>query len=147
MANPKGPERAEEMVKVLRRWQGLERQTISDTAEIIEQTQNPLIRMIMEIIRHDSLMHHRVQQFLVETLTTKDVAVAREDVAEIWEKIEAHDEMERRTIELARELKEKAWSPIHKQLLGYLLTDEAKHDSLLTQLNELKKGMDRASGG
>ena len=147
MANPKGPERVEEMVKVLRRWQGLERQTISDTAEIIEQTENPLIRMIMEIIRHDSLMHHRVQQFLIESLTTKDVPVAREDVAEIWEKIEAHDEMERRTIELAKELKEKAWSPIHKQLLGYLLTDEAKHDSLLTQLNELKKGMDRASGG
>ena len=55
----------------------------------------------------------------------------REDVAKTWEKIEAHDRQERNTIELAAELKEKAWSPVHKQLLGYLLTDEVKHDSLL----------------
>jgi hypothetical protein len=147
MANPKGPERVNEMVELLRQWQRLERQAMSDTAEILEQTQNPLIRIIMEIILHDSHMHHHVQQFLIESLTTKDVAVSREDVAEIWEKIEAHDRQERRTIELATQLKEKAWSPVHKQLLGYLLTDEAKHDSLLVQLNEIKKDMNRASGG
>ncbi|OGO09675.1 MAG: hypothetical protein A2Y61_06690 [Chloroflexi bacterium RBG_13_60_13] len=147
MANPKGPKRVNEMVELLRRWQRLERQAMSDTAEILEQTQNPLIRMIMEIILHDSHMHHRVQQFLIESLTTKDVAVSREDVAEIWEKIEAHDKHERQTIELAAALKEKAWSPVHKQLLGYLLTDESKHDTLLDQLNEFKKGMSRASGG
>jgi hypothetical protein len=147
MANPKGPERVNEMVELLKRWQHLERQAMSDTAEILEQTQNPLIRIIMEIILHDSHMHHRVEQFLIEALTTKDVAVSREDVAEIWEKIEAHDKHERETIELAAALKKKAWSPIHKQILDYLLTDESKHDTLLAQLNELKKGMSRASGG
>lgn len=147
MGKPKGPERAAQMVEVLRRWQGLERETMSATAEILEQAQNPLIRIIMEIILHDSHMHHRVQQFLIQSLTEKDVAVSREEVAEIWEKIEAHDEMERKTIALATELKNKAWSPVHKQLLGYLLTDEAKHDSLLVQLNEMKKDMSRASGG
>ncbi len=120
---------------------------MSDTAEILERTQSPLIRIIMEIIQHDSHMHHRVQRFLIESLTTKDVAVSREDVAEIWEKIEAHDKHERQTIELATKLKEKAWSPVHKQLLGYLLTDESKHDTLLAQLNEIKKDMSRASGG
>ncbi len=147
MGKTKGPERVQEMVDVLRRWQGLERQAMSDTAEIIEETRNPLVTIIMEIIRHDSLMHHRVQQFLIDTLTTTNVAVSREDVATIWEKIEAHDQMEKKTIELATELREKAWSPIHKQLLDYLLTDEAKHDSLLVQLNEVKKGMSQASGG
>ena len=147
MAKPKGPERVAEMVKVLRTWQRLERQSMSTTAEIIEQTKNPLIRIIMEIILHDSHMHHRVQQFLIQSLTEKEVAVSREEVAKIWEKIEAHDEMERKTIALATELKKKAWSPVHKQLLGYLLTDEAKHDSLLVQLNEIKKDMSRASGG
>jgi len=147
MANSKGPERVDEMVELLREWQGLERQAAITTAEIFERTENPLIRIIMEIIRHDSLMHHRVQQFLIDSLTTKDVAVSREDLAEIWKRIETHDKMERKTIELARELRERAWSPVHKQLLDYLLTDESKHDSLLVQLSELKKGMDRASGG
>jgi mRNA deadenylase 3'-5' endonuclease subunit Ccr4 len=147
MAGKSGPERVENMVKVLRTWQGIERQAISDMAEIIEETQNPLIRLVMEIIRHDSLMHHRVQQFLVESVTQKEVAITREDVAQIWEKIEAHDAVEKRTIELAQELREEAWSPVHKQLLDYLFTDESKHDSLLEGLEEIKKGMSRASGG
>ncbi len=147
MGKTKGPERAQEMVDVLKRWQGLERQAMSDTAEIIEETKSPLVTIIMEIIRHDSLMHHRVQQFLIDTLTTTNVAVSREDVATIWEKIEAHDKVEKQTIEMAKELREKAWSPIHKQLLDYLFTDESKHDSLLVQLDEVKKGMSQASGG
>jgi mRNA deadenylase 3'-5' endonuclease subunit Ccr4 len=147
MAGKSGPERVENMVKVLRTWQGIERQAISDMAEIIEETQNPLIRLVMEIIRHDSLMHHRVQQFLVESVTQKEVALTREDVAQIWEKIEAHDKVEKRTIELAQELRAEAWSPVHKQLLDYLFTDESKHDSLLEGLEEIKKGMSRASGG
>jgi hypothetical protein len=147
MAGKSGPERVENMVKVLRTWQGIERQAISDMAEIIEETQNPLIRLVMEIIRHDSLMHHRVQQFLVESVTQKEVAITREDVAKIWEKIEAHDAVEKRTIELAQELRKEAWSPVHKQLLDYLFTDESKHDSLLEGLEEIKKGMSRASGG
>ena len=142
----KGNDRVQEMLDVLRQWQGIERQAMNDTAEIMEQTDNPLIRMVMEIIRHDSLMHHRVQQFLVDSVTKENVTVTREEVAEIWEKIEEHDKMERRTIALATELRDKAWTPVHKVLLDYLLTDEKKHDGLLGQLNEVKVGMSRASG-
>ena len=142
-----GPERVEKLVKTLKTWQGLERQAMSDTTAIVEKTENPLIRLIMEIIRHDSLMHHRVQQFLIDSVTRENVTVSREDVAEIWEKIEEHDRLEKKTIEIAEELKENAWSPIHKQLLDYLLRDEQKHDSLLVQLDEIKVGMSKASGG
>jgi rubrerythrin len=139
--------RIEEMVNVLREWQGIERQAMNDTAEIMEATDNRLIRLIMEIIRHDSLMHHRVQQFLVDSVTKEDVPVRREDVAEIWDKIEAHDEMERKTIELAEQLHEKAWNPVHKILFHYLITDEKKHDAVLGELNKIKEGMTKASGG
>ena len=139
--------RVEEMVEILQRWQGIERQSMSDTAEIMEKTQSPLIRIIMEIIRHDSLMHHRVQQFLIDSVTVKDVTVTREDVADVWEAIEAHDRTERKTIEMAETLINQAWNPVHKQLLDYLVTDERKHDGLLVQLGEIKSGMSRASGG
>ena len=139
--------RIEEMVDVLREWQGIERQAMNDTAEIMEATDNRLIRLIMEIIRHDSLMHHRVQQFLVDSVTKEDVPVSRDDIAEVWEKIEDHDAMERKTIEMAEQLHGKAWHPVHKILFHYLITDEKKHDGLLNELNEVKKGMSQASGG
>ena len=143
----RGPEAIENMVKVLREWQSIERSSMNDTAEIIEKCENPLIRMIMAIIRHDSLMHHRVQQFLIDSLTHQNITLSREDVAQIWEQIEAHDQVEKKTVELAKQLRDEAWNPIHKQLLGYLVTDEEKHDSLLMALDEIKVGMGKASGG
>ena len=57
-----GPERTEHWVEVLRQWQGIERDAIETTSQIMEKTDNLLIRQIMEIIRNDSVQHHRVQQ-------------------------------------------------------------------------------------
>jgi rubrerythrin len=147
MTDTKNDNRVDAMVQVLRNWQAIERQAINDSAEITEQTKSPLLRLVMEIIRHDSTMHHRVQQFLIDSVEKEAPTVTREQIAEIWDKLTAHDQAEKQAIQMAEELKKKAWSPVHKQLLDYLLRDEAKHDSLLEGLNEIKKGMSRASGG
>jgi hypothetical protein len=136
----------EEMVDVLRQWQGLERQAMNDTAQIMERTASPLIRIVMEIIRHDSLMHHRVEQFLIDSVTKDAVTVTREDIVEVWEALEAHDRAERKTIQMAEELRKKAWSPVHKLLLDYLLKEESKHDSLIAQLDAFKKELAKGSG-
>ena len=139
-------DRVDDMVKVLRQWQGLERQAMNFTAEISEKTESTLIRMIMDIIRHDSHQHHRVQQYLIDTVTKQAPAVTREDVVDIWDAIEEHDAVEKKTIALAEQLKKDAWSPVHKLLLEYLLRSESLHDSLLEQLGEFKSDMSRASG-
>jgi len=145
MAEAKGSERAAEMVEELRKWQGIERISMEQTAKIMEQTTNPYVRMIMEVIRHDSLMHHRVQQLIVDTLTAADVSLTHEELGSIWRSIEAHDEAEKEVIAIAEGLRAKAWSPLHKMLLDYLITDEKKHDRLLEQLGEVKKGFTRAT--
>ena len=44
MAKAKGPERIDNLVKTLRKWQGIERKSIDSCAEIMEKTDNPLIR-------------------------------------------------------------------------------------------------------
>jgi hypothetical protein len=146
MTKTAGPERVESMLRVLRSWQAIERRAMNDTSEIIEKSKNPFVRMIMTIIQHDSLMHHQVQQFLIDSLEEKDVPLSREDLAEVWEQIEEHDKIEKKTIEMARQIRDESWSPIHRQLLDYLLTDEQKHDVLLAQFQEVKRGMSRASG-
>ncbi len=135
------------MAKVLENWQKLERKAMDDAAAIIEESDNALVCMIMSIIRHDSLLHHRVQQFLLESITEADIPLTRDDLADIWDRIEQHDRLEKRTIAMAEELRDQAWSPIHKQLLNYLLEDEKKHDRLLDQLREVKVGMSKTSGG
>jgi hypothetical protein len=141
MAKAKGPERTEKMVEMLRQWQKIERQSIEHTAEIMEKTDNLLIRQLMEILRNDSVQHHRVQQFIIDSLTKTPVKLQPEELGEIWAELEAHDELEKKTIELAKKLKEECPFPVQKHLLDYLITDEEKHDKLLSHLEEFKKSM------
>ena len=138
--------RVEKMVDVLRQWQEIERQAMTATAQITERTESTLIRLIMEIIRVDSHMHHRVQQFLIDSVTQESTVVTREDIAAIWESIEEHDRSEKKAIQLAEQLKKDAWTPVHKLLLDHLLRSETLHDRLLEQLDDLKVDLTRASG-
>jgi mannose/fructose/N-acetylgalactosamine-specific phosphotransferase system component IIB len=95
----------------------------------------------MEIIRNDSVQHHRVQQFLIDSLTTNPVKLTPEELGEVWEQIEAHDEHEKEVIEIAKELKEECRFFVQRSLIEYLLVDEQKHDTILEQLNEFKKNL------
>jgi hypothetical protein len=146
MTARKGPERVEHMVAVLRRWQEVERQSVSILTEIMEKSQNPFVGLLMEIIRQDSLTHHRVQQFLIDSVTVSAPSLSREELVEVWDMIEKHDAGEKQALELAKRLLDEAWTPVQKQLLSYLLKDEAKHDELLEQLGEMKKQLSRSSG-
>lgn len=141
MTDAKGPERIEKTIATLRHWQALERQAIETTAELMEKTGNPLIRQILEIIRNDSVQHHRVQQFLIDSMTTMPVNLTPEELAEVWDAIEEHDQVERETIKIAKELKEECRFFVQKALLEYLIIDEEKHDHILGQLEEFKKNL------
>ena len=139
MAKKKGQEHIEELVGTLRKWQGIERKAIDSCAEIMEKTENPLIRQMMEIIRNDSVQHHRVQQFIIESLTSSPVSLTPDELGEIWKEIEDHDEMEKETIEIAKKLRDDCPLVVQKQLIDYLIMDEEKHDKILNGLNEFKK--------
>jgi hypothetical protein len=141
MANGKGQERTEKLINTLRQWQGIERHAIDATSKIMEKTDNLLIRQIMEIIRNDSVQHHRVQQFIVDSLTKQPVSLTHEELAQIWDEIQAHDEVERKTIQLAEECKEECKFFVQRALLNYLLADEKKHDFILQELEAFKKNM------
>ena len=141
MAEAKGPEQTAELVGLLREWQAIERQSVNTCAEIMEKTDNPLIRQFMEIIRNDSVQHHRVQQFIIDTLTKEAVRLSPEELAEVWDEITAHDEVERKTIEMAKKAKEQCRFFVQRALLDYLITDEEKHDHILQSLEDFKKNL------
>ena len=136
-----GQEHIDELVGALRKWQGIERKAIDSCTEIMEKTENPLIRQIMEIIRNDSVQHHRVQQFIIDSMIKEPVRLSPEELGEVWDEITAHDEVERETIELAKQLKKECRFFVQKALLDYLIVDEEKHDQLLGSLEELKKNL------
>jgi hypothetical protein len=143
MAKETGQDRTEKLLKTLREWQGIERNAIETCTKIMEKTDNLLIRQFMEIIRNDSVQHHRVQQFIIDTLTKQPVKLSHEELAQIWDEITAHDKVERKTIEMAKQCKEECQFFVQRSLLEYLIADEEKHDLILTELDKFKKDMAR----
>jgi hypothetical protein len=134
----------EKIIANMRRWQKVEDASVVQTSEIISSTQNPVIRMVMEIIRADSERHYRVQELIAKSLETETIALSPEELAEVWDMIEKHIDMEKKAEAMAEEslaaLKGKKML-IQEYLLNYLILDEAKHDQLLENLEKIKKGM------
>jgi hypothetical protein len=135
----------EEIVENMRRWKKIENASVSSTARVIEETENSIVRLVMEIIQRDSQMHYRVQELIEDSLTTKALTLDPTEVGKVWGLIEKHIELEKKTIELARSslqaIEGKKGMLLQAYLLEYLLKDEEKHDVILAKLDEVKKGM------
>ena len=135
----------ENLVANMEAWQKVEDASIASTGRVIEKTGNPIVRLVMEIIQRDSQMHHRVQQWIAESLTVKAVSLSTDELGEVWEMIEQHIAIEKKTQELASESLEAAKGSkgmlLQAYLLEYLLEDERKHELLLQRLGEIQKGM------
>jgi hypothetical protein len=128
----------EELTALLRQWQGIEDHSVASTTHIIETTKNPLIRLVMEIIRQDSVMHKKVQQFMIDSLEKEAVALTPEELGEIWESLEQHAALEKETIQLADQARKNCRFFVQRHLLTYLVEDEQLHDRLMGQLEDFK---------
>ena len=137
-------EKQEQLVKILKAWQHVENTSVAQTAGIIDKSQNPVIRLVMEIIQRDSATHHRVQQFIIDSIESQAVTLTPEELGQVWSAIEAHIESERKTEELvaaAGEALAGTRNVVQQYLLSYLGHDEKKHDQLLEDLALIKRGM------
>lgn len=54
------------------RWK-IEDASILSTAPVMAKTQNPFLRLVMEIIHKDSKMRHLIQEWIVDSLSSKTV--------------------------------------------------------------------------
>lgn len=132
-------EETEELTGLLRKWQDIEDHSVASTTHIIEKSRNPLIQLVMEIIRQDSVMHKKVQQFMIDSLEKEAVTLTPEELGEIWESVERHAELEKETIRLADQARKNCRLFVQRHLLTYLVEDEQLHDRLLGQLEDFKR--------
>jgi len=133
----------EKLANDMARWQKVETATVEYVGKIIEETDNPVIKLVMEIIRRDSEMHHRTQQLIIDTLKGT-VSLTPEEIADVWELIEKHIEMEEAAVEMAESAKAATKGrsmPVQAYLIEYLLEDEQKHDNLLERMRNIKEKM------
>jgi hypothetical protein len=89
-------------------------------------------------------MHYRVQQLIRDSLEGQTTALSVDELVEVWDIIENHIKIEKKTIELAGESLEQLKGKklvLQEYLLNYLMTDEKKHDAMLADMETIKKGM------
>ncbi len=132
----------------MRKWQKIEDASVSSTGQMIEKTENPLLRLVMEIIQRDSQMHYRVQEFIADSIEHKAVSLTPDELVAVWGMIENHINLEKKTVEIAEQaiasLKGQQGMIVQEYLLNYLLEDEKKHNDLLKNLEDIKKGIYRS---
>ena len=132
----------------MKRWQKVENAAIASTGQIIEKTENPLIRMVAQIIQRDSHMHYGVQGFIVDSIERESISLTSDELVQVWDLIEAHIEIEKQTMELATQLLEATKGQqgmiIQDYLMNYLAQDEQKHIDLLDRLDDIKAGIYRS---
>ena len=92
-----------ELVSNMRKWQRIEDASVSSTGQIIEKTDNPLVRLVMDIIQRDSQMHYRVQEFIADSIERKAVSLTPDELVQVWDMIEKHIDIEKRSVELAEQ--------------------------------------------
>ena len=136
------------LVSNMRKWQKIEDASVVSTGQMIEKTENPLLRLVMEIIQRDSQMHYRVQEFIADSIEHKAVSLTPDELVAIWGMIENHINLEKKTVEIAEQaiasLKGQQGMIVQQYLLNYLLEDERKHNDLLKNLEDIKKGIYRS---
>jgi len=132
-------EESEEFLNLIREWQALEEKTISSAEELMSKTNNPLVKMTMEMIRHDSEKHKVMQQMIIDSLTKEAIHLSPDELAPLSDMLNKHMETEAKSLAIADAALEKSELFVTRYILSYLIADETKHHSLINKLNELKR--------
>lgn len=132
-------EESEEFLNLIREWQALEDKTIASAEELMSKSNNPLVKMTMEMIKHDSEKHKVMQQMIIDSVTKEAVHLSPEELAPLSDLLNKHMEAEARSLSLADAALEKSELFVTRYILSYLIADETKHHNLINKLNELKR--------
>jgi len=134
----------EQIVENMKNWKKIENASVASTGKVIEKTDNPIVRLIMEIIQRDSQMHYRIQEMIIDSLEKSAISLTPEELGEVWDLVEKHIDLEKKTVAMAEESLEALKGRkmvVQEYLLDYLRIDEEKHNAILETLSTIKKGM------
>ncbi len=134
----------EKLIATLKRWQKIEDESVLATAEVISQTDSPILRTVMEVIQRDSQNHRWVQGLLIQGHEKKGFRLTLEELAEMSKMVERHVAVEKRMMEAVNEALEMINGKslvIHEYFLRDLEADEKKHMAMLEGLEQIKKRM------
>jgi len=128
----------EELAKILKDWQGLEDQTIKFSEEVMKKSDNPFVKVIMEIIKRDSEKHKAMQQYAIDHLIKEATRLTPQELAPLSDVLDKHIEAEARSMGMASTALAKSKDFFTNFIISSLMADEVKHHEMLTKLDHIK---------
>jgi len=147
MSRNTAPEKTAEFLDRIRKWEELEGTAIASARNIIAQTTNPIIKMTMELIAHDSEKHRLVQQMIIDSLTKEALHLSPDELANLSEGLSKHVEAEGEALRFAEAALKESEIFSTRFLLSYLIEDEKKHHNMLSQLDYFRRHHAESSAG
>ncbi|MEJ2007003.1 MAG: hypothetical protein P8Z30_02420 [Acidobacteriota bacterium] len=135
----KPAENSKEFLKTIKEWQKLEDDTIRFSEEMLKKSRNKLVRLTMDMIKHDSQKHKAMQQMLIDSIEKEPFVLSPDELNALGNGLNKHLAAEARSLELADEALLNSEMFVTRYVLSYLIADEQKHHNLLGKLNELKR--------
>lgn len=143
----KAKEDSKVFLKLMKSWQALEDKTISSANEMMRKTKNPLVKMTMEMIKHDSEKHKLMQQMMIDNITKEAISIGPDELNALSDMLNSHMEAEAESLCMADEAFRNSELFTTRYLLSCLIADEAKHHGMMNQLNDLKRASVATSTG
>ena len=127
-----------ELLKLLRKWVGIEDSTIKSCTAILNKAKNPIMGTLTAAIRNDSEKHKAILQLVIDGMTKNGFVLSPDDLAGVASLLNKHIALEQKSIETATAALELSHDPIITQMLKLILEDEKKHKKMASQMNDLK---------
>ncbi len=134
-------ENREQFLADLDEWLKVEAETRKNCSKIQKSTKNALVQLVAEIIRRDSKTHIEVLKLIRKSLTEKAVSLTPDELAEIWDLVDHHREIEQKSVNMAENAIRNSRLFVIRHLLTYMVEDEMKHLKLLNQLDDFKRNL------
>jgi len=115
----------------------LEEKIVRIAKKSVKDTQNELVKSLIQAIAIDSNKHALMLNAILARLESKTPFIEEAKRDQLGKNIQAHIEMEAYAIKTYKELIPQTEDPGSKQVLEYILDDENRHHRLLTQLYKL----------
>jgi len=129
-----------EIVRQLKEQKALELSHVKSLTPVAEATANPLVRVLIQAIIQDSGKHASICQALIDVGAGESSPKLDLDMAaavELHQNIKQHIRVESRMITRLESMVKETEDDRVAELLKYMLDDERRHHSLLTQLSNL----------
>lgn len=128
----------ESVVNNFKEWQKLEDETIRLSQDLKKKSDNPFVKMIMEIIGRDSEKHKIMQQFIIDSFTKEAMHLAPQDLIPLADVLEKHIKAEAKSMGLANACIAGTHNFFASFVASALINDEVKHHEMLTMLDHIK---------